>query len=292
MAVGAWSAAQACGELDPAACIQTQGVAPTMGQQLSLGRLEVRAYLGTGRGVQFGVELPLELKAVQTEWSAGGAPLTATWPGAYHADGVGFGPGDLRLLAGVTDRPPGSTVVLGVSGGVALPTGRPPKDPVDRTNGERRRHEFGGGTVDPLLRLLVSYPGTKSIGVFATGQARVPLYSTPLGYRGSRTFGGAAGPIVSVPDVLKGLRLLVAVQGSVSTAEAWHGTPLPDSGRAALGVLLGADLQATRRFSISGRLQARALDSVTGNQFAVPVTISLGVSGQIDVPKPKKKPSP
>lgn len=279
---------QPCDGLPADACVESAGVDPTMSQSADLVRIQGGATIGLGRGAVIGLSVPLDIKGVQTAWSANNHTLDGDWEGADRLSGTTIGLGDVSIMGGIIDSPTGvAGLLLGVTGGASLPTGAPPVSPLIRRSAPPLTSAFGSGTVDPMARVLLFY--TKEFaGFFTSAQVRVPVYATEEGYRGGASITAVAGPTLQLPDPLRSLQLRGLVNASFQTPETWHGEPDAQSGRVSIGLDLGFSWNITETFALSATLSTRAWELLRGAQFTLPVTGTVGITGFIALPKPGK----
>lgn len=252
-------------------------------------RLQFGATVGLPVGLQASVQVPVDVKVVESAWFLGDTAFQPTWEGHDHADGAAVGLGDIQAMFGIVDSPPGAAgLILGAHGGVSLATGAAPQDPASRAAVNTRQREFGTGTFDPSVRLMLFYLAKNKVGLFATGSATVPVYATAEGYQGAAVFSGSVGPTLRLPEPVKMFQLRLLLEGTVTTQERWHGQELPNSGRGHVALRFGLTWNATPKLALSLGLQTRVWEDVTGDQFTFPVTGTLGVTGFVGPPKKKQ----
>ncbi len=252
-------------------------------------RWGVGASIGLGEGFQVGVVLPIQLKGFTIDHAlADGTPYdTPYWLNTGPSE-VEVGLGDTEVMVRVVRRVPATPLMLGVGVGVALPTGRTSQDPFDPAlPASRRQHrQFGNGTVDPRVDASVVV-GTRPIGFLATGSLRVPVYASEHGYRGQRRVGGTIGIVAAVPPPVEGLQLILAADLAHASPALWNGQAALNSGARSIGVRLGFEWAFRPGASLRAALVTLPLQTLSGEQFRTPVTVSVGLSGVIDV-RPKK----
>lgn len=243
------------------------------GVGLTLLALNPSATFGLGRGFQVGIEVPFAFKDKVFSYSRGGEPYV---PASAVDRLTSFGIGDVRLLGGLTGKPPNTRLVLNARLGVALPTGK--------TADEPRGLMFGGGTVDPLLDLSLLLR-TKPFGLLVGGNARLPLYENSKGYKGGITVEGTVGATFSAPRPAQSLELLLLLHAVHVEPERWLGAPWMNSGRDVFAVSLGALYGVIPGLSVNAQIRTNVFEVARGEQFTQPVTLSVGVSGTIDLRK-------
>ncbi|MCP4872342.1 MAG: hypothetical protein GY898_26880 [Proteobacteria bacterium] len=245
------------------------------GVGLTLLELQPTVSFGLGKGFKVGVDVPFAFKDKLFSYSIGGQDYEPP-------DAVGrltnFGLGDIRVRGGLTGKPPGTKLILNASVGVSLPTGKSADEP--------RGLMFGGGTVDPLVSLNLLLR-TRPFGLLVGGNARLPLYDNSKGYRGSITIEGTVGTTFSPPRPADKLELLLLVHAVHVEPERWLGSPWLNSGRDVIAMTLGGLLIVAPGLSVNAQLRTNVFEVARGEQFTQPVTLSVGVSGTIDLRKKK-----
>ncbi len=215
-----------------------------------------------------------------------GSSFVPPYGDIHHRDEVLGGLGDIRLEGGYFGRIPGTPVTLGGLLGVALPTGRTEEDPFRlASEGLFHQHlQFGNGTVDPLVqfRLIV---GSQGVGLLLNASGRFPVYANDKGYQGSSVGTLGLGPVLRLPDPLRGLQPYARATAEVLSPERWNETDGENSGRATLGMALGLIWNPHRLVSVMAQLEATALEFNVGAQVSRPLTATVGVSGYFSVKK-------
>jgi hypothetical protein len=261
-------------------------------QGITLVRLQPGFAIGLGKGFQLGFRLPIDIKGSTIRYELlDGAPYSPPYGSIHHRTETLIGLGDAQFEFGLHGAPPGTPILLGLGLGVVLPTGKTEEDPFELAAREKEHQhlQFGGGTVDPTVSLSFVLR-TRPFGMLLFGGARVPLYENPKGYRGSISIQGAVGSTFRPSSPADRLQLLLLLHASHQEPERWYGEPGENSGRDTLGVSIGATYSVSPRVTVHAQLLANLLESARGAQFAQPVVLSLGVSGLIDLPKPKSGP--
>jgi len=253
--------------------------------------MEPGVTMGLGKGFQLSFHLPLDLKNTGIEYRlTDGAPYTPPYGNFHHRNETLFGPGDARLMARWTREIPASPVVLGFGLGAALPTGKTEADPFAAASLEEdHQHlQFGGGTVDPLaaFTIIVRSP---SIGLLASANTRLPVYANKKGYRGPLQISATVGPTLRLPDPLRSVQLSLLGNFEWSSAESWGGIPGENSGMTAASMRMGLIWNVRPKLAIQAHLQSRVYERSLGAQFSRPVTLTVGVSGFLDLRKLGKK---
>ncbi|MCO4773899.1 MAG: hypothetical protein KDA24_27955 [Deltaproteobacteria bacterium] len=250
-------------------------------------RLLLGAAIGLGKGFTLSFAIPLEFKAFSI-WHE--LPDGTAYEPPYNllvGDDVLFGPGDSRFMAQLAGPIQGTPVLLSASVGVMLPTGRTASNPfTEVVSTQRQFRQFGNGTFDPAVDLAFVL-GTKPIGMLVSGSARIPLYTNPKGYRGQFQLNGAAGLVLSTPRPVDTVRLLLLAEVGHSGAAQWDGERAENSGRDTAGVRLGFEWNMTPQLVLRGSLSATPIQVWQGEQFSMPWTAGIGVSGIIHLKKKK-----
>jgi hypothetical protein len=247
---------------------------------------------GLGKGFQVSFHLPLDLKIARIYYSLeDGTAYSPPYSNFHNRDETLFGPGDARLMAHWVGEIPASPVLLGFGLGAALPTGKTEEDPsVAVSREEIHQHlQFGGGTVDPLasFTLIVNGP---SVGLLASADARFPLYANKKGYRGPILVNATAGPTLRLADPLRSVQLSLLGNFEWSSAEFWAGVPGENSGMLAASMRMGLTWNVQPKLAVRANLQTRVYERSLGAQFTRPVTLTVGVSGFLDLRKLGKGP--
>ncbi len=256
-------------------------------QQFGSLRLSLGAGIGLGRGFAIAFTLPLELKAfgLRHELPDGG-PYVPPYTLRTSND-VLVGLGDARLVAQLAGGIQGTPLMLSAGLGVMLPTGRTSTNPFTEVVATQRQfRQFGNGTFDPVAELALVV-GTRPVGVLVSGSTRVPLYTNPKGYRGQFQLTGSAGIVVTTPMPVDRVRLLLLLEASHAGAARWDGAVAENSGRDSLGARLGFEWTVRPRLVLRGSLLVTPVQVWRGEQFAMPWTAGLGVSGVIHIRKKK-----
>ena len=256
-------------------------------QSFTAARFVGSAAFGLGKGLQIELSIPVELKHFTLEHrlpsGAAYAPPYATLVGATGTT-VGFG--DARALLRLTGRVPNSPVILGIGLGAMLPSGRVAPNPFDiaQPAADREQRQFGNGTVDPIAEGAFVL-GTKPIGFLFAANVRVPLYANQFGYRGSFVVGATTGMLLAMPAPAEQLHLLLLLRASHGGAGRWDGVVAENSGRDDVSSVIGVEAMVRPGLSVRGELAASVLEIATGEQFSLPVTLSFGISGMLDLRK-------
>jgi hypothetical protein len=262
-------------------------------QGVTLLRLEPGVTIGLGKGFQLSFHLPVDIKNSRISYLlSDGTPFDPPYGNVHHRNETLFGLGDARLMArwGVTI--PATPVILGIGLGAALPTGKTEENPFDAASREEfhQHMQFGSGTVDPLGAFHLIVRG-KNVGLLASASTRVPVYANEKGYRGAIQVSAAVGPTLRLPEPLRTIQLSLTGEFEWLSAEQWNGSPGENSGLVTAGMRLGLIWNVRPSLAIQANLLARAYERSTGAQFTRPVTLTLGVSGFLDLRKlGKKKP--
>lgn len=257
-------------------------------QQYGSVRLQLGASIGLGKGFALSFDIPLEMKAfsVRHELPDGTAyepPYTL-----LVGDDVLFGPGDARFMGRVAGPIEGTPVMLSAGVGVMLPTGLTSTNPFTEIVATQRQfRQFGNGTFDPTAELGFVL-GTKPFGFLVSGSTRVPLYTNPKGYRGQFLLTGSAGLVVSTPAPIDTVTLLALVEATHAGAARWDGKKADNSGRNSLGVRLGVEWNVTPRLLLRGWLASNPVQTWQGEQFSLPWSAGVGISGLIALKKKAK----
>jgi hypothetical protein len=247
---------------------------------------------GLGKGFQVSFHLPLDLKNSRIDYSLeDGTPYTPPYGNFHHRNETLFGPGDARLMARWTRGIPASPVLLGFGLGAALPTGKTEEDPFAAASREENHQhlQFGGGTVDPLASFTLIVRGP-SVGLLTSANARFPVYVNKKGYRGPILINATAGPTLRLPDPLRSVQLSLLGNFEWSSAESWGGVPGENSGMLAASMRMGLTWNVQPKLALQANLQTRVYERSLGAQFTRPVTLTLGVSGFLDLRKLGKGP--
>jgi hypothetical protein len=277
-------------ESHPRLCEDTS-VPDHVRQQTFLGlRWGLSASIGLGEGFQIGVMLPIQLKSFTISHSLpDGSPYEIPYSLLTGPSEVEVGLGDTEVMGRFVRRVPSTPLMLGVGWGAALPTGRISPNPFDPAlpASRRQQRQFGNGTFDPRFdgSLIV---GTRPIGFIASASTRLPVYSNRYGYRGQRTVGASLGVVASVPAPLDTLQLLLLLDLSHSSPALWEDSPALNSGSSNVGVRMGFEWAFKPGLALRTQLLALPLQVQRGDQFDIPVALSIGLSGVIDV-RPKSK---
>ena len=256
-------------------------------------RWDLGASIGLGKGVQLSLSLPIQLKSFTIEHTLlDGSPYQPSYYLLTGPSEVEVGLNDVEFLARVVGKVPATPLLLNAAVGAALPTGRISPNPFDPAlpASRREQRQFGNGTVDPRVELGLVV-GTRPIGFIASGSARFPVYANKHGYQGRLTVGGSFGVVASVPAPADALRLLLLLDLSHTSPARWDGEPALNSGGDTLGVRLGLEWAFKPTVALRAQILAMPLQNLRGEQFAAPVSISVGLSGVIDV-RPKKERDP
>lgn len=254
-------------------------------QSLTSVRLQLGATIGLGKGFTLGVSLPLELKGFGLRHELpDGSPYSVPYA-LPIAEDVLVGPGDLRFLGGLAGGPPGTPLLLSAGIGVMIPTGRTSSNPfTEAVATQRQFRQFGNGTFDPVAEVSLVV-GTKPVGFLTSGSTRVPLYTNRKGYRGQFLLSGSAGIVVFTPKPLDTVRLLLLAEASHAGAARWDGAVAENSGRDSLGVRTGFEWSVLPKLVVRGSLLVQPVQTWRGEQFSMPWTVGLGLSGIIHLRK-------
>ena len=250
-------------------------------------RLLLGAGIGLGKGFVLSFNIPLELKAFSLRHELlDGTPYETPYS-LLIGDDVLVGTGDARFMGQVAGPIQGTPVLLSAGVGVMLPTGRTASNPFTEVVATQRQfRQFGNGTFDPTAELAFVL-GTKPIGMLFSGSTRLPLYTNPKGYRGQFLLTGSAGLVLTTPRPMDQVRLLALLEVSHAGAAQWDGETALNSGRDTLGLRLGFEWNLNPRLVLRGSLTATPVQVWRGEQFSMPWSVGVGVSGLIHVKKKK-----
>jgi len=241
--------------------------------RLALVALQPAATIGLGRGFQLAVEVPLVFKDKLYGYSRDGAAFV---PEGLPERLTRVGIGDVRVRFGLTGRVPNAPLILSFAVGAALPTGATGDHPRDLV--------FGNGTVDPVVNadLVVT---TRPFGLIAGASARFPLYENGKAYQGSVTVEGTVGTMFRPPRPADKLQLLALAHVTHVEPERWQGSAWVNSGRDVIAVSLGALYGVTPKLVVHAQMRVNVFEVPRGEQFSQPLTLSVGMSGTIDLKK-------
>lgn len=278
-----------CPDFAPELCADLDVPDHVRTQEFGSLRLQLGATMGLGKGLSVGFSLPLSLKRFSIRHElTDGTPYTTPYA-LRTSDDTLFGLGDARLVAQIAGSIEGTPLMLSAGLGVMLPTGRTSTNPfIEVVATQRQFRQFGNGTFDPTAELAVVV-GTKPIGVLVSGSVRVPLYTNPKGYRGQFQLTGSAGIVVSTPRPIDTVRLLLLLEASHAGAARWDGAIAQNSGRDTLGARLGFEWNVKPLLVLRGSLLVMPVQVWKGEQFSLPWTAGIGVSGIIHIRKKKKE---
>ena len=251
-------------------------------------RWNLGATFGLGKGFQLGVSVPIVLKAFTIEHTLpDGSPYATPYSLLTGPSEVDGGLGDTSVVLRLVGRVPATPLLLNAGVGASLPTGKISPNPFDPAlPASRRQHrQFGNGTVDPQVQLGLVV-GTQPFGLLVSGSAQFPLYAGKYGYQGPIAVSGAVGLLASVPAPLETLRLLMLLDLSHAGPARWNGEIARNSGRDALGVRLGFDWEFKPQLALRGEMLVVPLETLQGEQFRAPISLSVGLSGVLDI-RPK-----
>jgi len=277
-----------CPDFSPELCAEQNVPDHVRTQNFGSLRLQLGATIGIGKGFSVGFALPLSLKHFSLRHElTDGTPYTTPYSLLTSNDTL-FGFGDARLMAQVAGAIEGTPLILSAGVGVMLPTGRVSTNPFTEVVATQRQfRQFGNGTFDPTVELALVI-GTKPVGVMVSGSTRIPLYTNPKGYRGQFQLTGSAGIVVSTPRPVDTVRLLLLLEASHAGAARWDGVVAVNSGRDMLGARLGFEWSIKPRLVLRGSLLVAPIQVWKGEQFSLPWTAGLGVSGVFHLRKKKK----
>lgn len=279
-----------CPEFSPSVCADRDVPDHLSTSRFAAARWQASAAIGLGKGFVIAASIPVVLKSFAVEHQLpDGTPYTIPYSLMSGSSGPVAGLGDAQVKARLTGRVKGTPLLLDVGLGAYLPTGRTSANPFDPSlpASQRQPRQFGNGTIDPLLELGLVL-GTRPLGLLVQGSTRLPLYSNPNGYQGQLLLGGSVGVMASLPEPVRGLVLLAAVDLSHASPARWSGEVARNSGGDALAVRLGFEAAIRPELSVRGQLVASPYQVLLGEQFVAPVSLGLGVSGLLDL-RPKSK---
>jgi len=254
-------------------------------------RLQPGITAGLGKGFQLGFLLPLDLKRSEITYRLmNGQAFDPPYGNFHHRNETLFSPGDAQLMAHWTGALPNTPVILGFGLGAALPTGKTEEDPFKASALEQyHQHlQFGNGTVDPLASIQVIVQG-KTLGLLAHANGRFPLYANKKGYRGARSIGISAGPTLRLPEPIQSVQLSLAGSFNWSSPELWDGEPGENSGLLSVALRMGLTWNPIPKLAIQANLLTRVYERSEGAQFTRPLTLTMGVSGFLNLRKLGKK---
>jgi len=249
---------------------------------------------GLGKGFQVGFQLPIDLKVSRINYSLlNGDDFTPPYGDLHHRNEELFALGDARVMAHWRGGIPGTPLLLGFGVGAALPTGKTEDNPFTATALERwHQHlQFGNGTVDPVVSIQIIVRG-QMVGLLVQANTRIPVYANSKGYQGSKTINVSAGPTLQLPDKLKTIQLSLLGEFDALSPELWDGLPGKNSGIAAAALRIGVNWNPIPKLAIQANLLTRVFEHSVGAQFTRPITLTVGVSGFVDLRKLKKTHTP
>ncbi len=254
-------------------------------------RLQPGVSIGLGKGFQIGLQVPLDLKDSKISYLLmNGEEFDPPYGDFHHRNETLFAPGDTQLMVGWNGTIPGRPILFGFNVGAALPTGKTEEDPFKAVAQEEpHQHlQFGNGTVDPIVAVLF-IAGGKELGLLARASGRFPLYANKKGYQGSTAVSVAVGPTLRLPKQARTVQLALYGEFHWLSPELWDGEPGENSGLLAAGLRLGVNWNITPRLAIQANMLARVFEHSFGAQFKRPITLTLGVSGFLNLRKSKGK---
>ena len=283
-----------CPSIAPRTCA-TQPIPDHLHDQgITLLRLEPGVTAGLSKGFQVSFHLPVDLKVSTIDYRLeDGSVFDPPYGDVHHRNETLFGLGDARVMARWSGQIPASPLLLGFALGAALPTGKTEEDPfVASSREETHQHlQFGNGTVDPLASILLILTGP-DVGLLATANGRFPLYANSKGYRGPRLIDVSVGPTLRLAEPLRAVQLQLTGTFEWASPELWGGLPGENSGMWAVSTRLGLSWNITPQLAIQANLMARLYEQSGGAQISRPVTLTLGVSGFLDLRKLGQRPKP
>jgi hypothetical protein len=245
---------------------------------------------GLGKGFQVGFQLPIDLKVSRINYSLlNGDDFTPPYGDLHHRDEELFALGDARVMAHWRGAIPGTPLLLGFSLGAALPTGKTEDNPFTASELElwHQHLQFGNGTVDPIVAMQLIVQG-EQLGLLVQASTRIPVYANSKGYQGSKSINVSAGPTLRLPDKLKTIQLSLVGEFEWLSPELWDDLPGKNSGVVAAALRLGASWNPIPKLAIQTNLLTRVFEHSVGAQFSRPITLTVGVSGFVDLRKLKK----
>ncbi len=260
-------------------------------QSITLMRLQPGISAGLGKGFQLGFLLPLDLKRSEITYRLlDGQIFEPPYGNFHHRNETLFSPGDAQLMARWTGAIPNTPLLLGFGLGATLPTGKTEEDPFKAAalEEEHQHLQFGNGTVDPLAEIQVIVRG-EALGLLAMVNGRFPLYANTKGYRGAHSIGVSAGPTLRLPEPVRSVQLSLAGSFNWSSPELWDGEPGENSGLISVGLRMGLNWNPTPKLAIQANLLTRVYERSAGAQFTRPLTLTVGVSGFLNLRKLGKK---
>ena len=254
-------------------------------------RLAPAITAGLGKGFQLSFQLPLDLKDSKINYLLpSGAEYEPPYGNFHHRNETLFGPGDLQLMARWNGAIPGTPLLLGVGLGAAFPTGKTEEDPFAAAALEQdHQHlQFGNGTVDPMAAVLLVLRG-RDLGLLALVNGRFPVYANKKGYQGAVSINAAVGPILRLPDPLRSVQLSLLGEFTAISPELWNDQPGENSGLFTAALRMGINWNPIPKLAIQANLLTKVYEHSVGAQFSRPVTLTIGVSGFLDLRKRQNK---
>jgi hypothetical protein len=267
-----------CPDADPPLCATDPFPAHLHDQALYWARSTLGVAGGLGQGWQLGGTVGLDLKVTTIDYTTlSGEPYDPPYGNIHHRDETLFGLADGTLVARRDLR--SGPVNLGLSVGSTIPLGRTEQDPFALTEAGVRHQHFqrGTGVFAPLASADVAV-GRGPVTATAWVDTRAALYANGKGYQPGAYVGGGAGPVWAV---VRGLRLVPAVEVGRTGVDRWSGEVAPGSGT----VTLGGSVAALATVSPAVRLLAQGRSTVwqrflqdEGDQVTQRLVVSLGAS--------------
>ncbi len=280
-----------CPSVAPATCATEWIPDHEHDQSITLMRLQPGISAGLGKGFQLGFLLPLDLKHTEITYRLlDGQIFDPPYGDIHHRNETLFSPGDAQLMARWTGAIPGTPLILGFGLGATLPTGKTEENPFNAAALEQHHQhlQFGNGTVDPLAAIQFIVRG-EALGLMARFNGQFPLYRNKKGYRGAHSISVSAGPTLRLPEPLRSVQLSLSGSFNWSSPELWDGEPGLNSGLIAVALRMGLNWNLTQKLAIQANLLTRVYEQSQGAQFTRPVTLTIGISGFLDLRKLGKK---
>lgn len=213
-----------CPTVDPQGCAG-EGLPPhTRNRSNHFFRLDPGFTIGTGKGVQLFLGVPVYVQLANTRYvQSNGLDYTPTYdhadPGSLLVGGLADGRVGVRYLGSV--GPDAWTLGIGV--GLSLPFAPHPRNPLTSLDADvLRTVQAGSGTVDPTVDMMAIKRGERW-GAWFSLAGRFGLYTTPQGYRPPTSGSLSAGPSIQVAPKAT---LLITGDVLVESASLWNTRPV------------------------------------------------------------------